>query len=215
MMNLLTAKNLSHSFDYPLFDDVSFDLAEGGSMAITGVSGSGKSTLLHICATLLAPNKGEVYVQGKNLYALPPNDLITMRREQMGIIFQSHFLFKGFNARENIELSTILSGTEPDPTLSDRLGISHILGHKVGDISGGQQQRVSIARVLAKKPKIIFADEPTGNLDHQTADEVMNILYEYIRTHKAALLLVTHDDELAHRCQKVYRLENLQLTTLK
>ncbi len=109
-------------------------------------------------------------------------------------------MFKGFDAFENVELATLLNDTKMDNELIEKLGISNVLKQKVGELSGGQQQRVSIARVLSKKPKIIFADEPTGNLDSKTANEVMDILFEYIEQNNAALLLVTHDNDLADRC---------------
>ncbi|MDR1614084.1 MAG: ABC transporter ATP-binding protein [Campylobacteraceae bacterium] len=211
---LLNVKNLSHSFDYPLFGNISFKLALHSSMSVTGVSGSGKSTLLHICSTLLKPNNGEVFFNEKNLYKLSSDELVDIRRNDVGIIFQSHFLFKGFSAFENIELSSVLTGIPLEDELLKRLGISHILRQKVGDISGGQQQRVSIARVLSKKPKIIFADEPTGNLDTITAGEVTALLFDYIKANNAALFLVTHDLNLAKRCDAAYKLENLELKTL-
>ncbi|MDR1461510.1 MAG: ABC transporter ATP-binding protein [Campylobacteraceae bacterium] len=208
MEALLHVNSLSHSFDYPLFNNLSFTLGKKKSMAITGVSGSGKSTLLHICASLLKPKEGEVFINGKNIYNLSNDELVNIRRNDIGIIFQSHFLFKGFNVKENIELATILTNSDFDEELIGRLGISHILNNKVGDISGGQQQRVSLARILCKKPKIIFADEPTGNLDQKTADEVIDIIYQYIEKNNAALFLVTHDLKLANKCDIVYRLES-------
>ena len=210
-MALLEALHVSHTFDYPLFDDLSFSLNGGESMSIVGVSGCGKSTLLHICSTLLKPNSGDVFFDGEPLYEGKAKDFLAIRRKDMGIIFQSHYLFKGFDARENIELSTLLAGTDFDDTLVKRLGICHILKQKVCELSGGQQQRVSIARVLSKKPRIIFADEPTGNLDKETAREVMDVLFEYVKENEAALMLVSHDENLAHECHKTYKLENLSL----
>lgn len=202
-MSLLHVQNLSHSFDYPLFEDVSFDLAEQKSIAVVGVSGSGKSTLLHICATLLKPQSGDVKLLGKNLYSLSDDEILKIRREDIGIVFQSHYLFKGFNTFENIELATLLNDTRMDSTLLKKFGIETLLDKKIGELSGGQQQRVSIARVLSKKPKILFADEPTGNLDSKTANEVMDVLFEYIENNNAALLLVTHDLKLAQRCNAI------------
>lgn len=199
-MSLLHVKNVSHSFDYKLFENVTFDLQPKESMAILGVSGSGKSTLLHICSTLLKPNAGEVLLFDKNIYQQNDDETLKMRRYDVGIIFQSHYLFKGFFANENIELASFISEKEIDQSIIERLGIAEFMHYKVGDLSGGQQQRVSIARVLAKKPKIIFADEPTGNLDDKTAQEVMNILFEYISEEGAALLLVTHNQNLAKQC---------------
>ncbi|MFV0481108.1 MAG: ABC transporter ATP-binding protein [Campylobacteraceae bacterium] len=212
-MALLSVKNISHSFDYPLFENINFELNASESMSIVGISGSGKSTLLHICASLLKPKSGEVFIDNKNLYSLKNNDLIDVRCKDIGIIFQSHFLFKGFDARENIEIANILADTKFDDELLEELKISHILKQKVGDISGGQQQRISIARVLSKKPKIIFADEPTGNLDLETASEVTNILMNYIKNNNASLFIVTHDLGLAKKCTKAYKLENFNLSS--
>ena len=199
MIPLLEVQNLSHSFEYNLFSDISLTLNPKESISIVGVSGSGKSTLLHICATLLKPDNGEVKLFGKDLYKQKNRDILKLRREDVGIIFQSHYLFKGFDAFENIELATLLNDTKLDDELLGKLGIKDVLKQKVGELSGGQQQRVSIARVLSKKPKIIFADEPTGNLDNKTANEVMDILFEYIEQNDAALLLVTHDNDLADK----------------
>lgn len=199
-MSLLHAQNISHAFDYLLFENVNFTLSPKESMAILGVSGSGKSTLLHICSTLLQPNHGEVILCDHNIYNDNDDARLKLRRYDVGIIFQSHYLFKGFFANENVELASFISDQEIDPSILERLGIADFMHYRVGDLSGGQQQRVSIARVLAKKPKIIFADEPTGNLDDKTAQEVMNVLFEYIEKENAALLLVTHNHQLAKQC---------------
>lgn len=199
-MSLLHAQNISHAFDYLLFENVNFTLCAKESMAILGVSGSGKSTLLHICSTLLQPNYGEVILCDHTIYSDSDDARLKLRRYDVGIIFQSHYLFKGFFANENVELASFISDQEIDPNILERLGIADFMHYRVGDLSGGQQQRVSIARVLAKKPKIIFADEPTGNLDDKTAQEVMNVLFDYIEKENAALLLVTHNHQLAKQC---------------
>jgi len=199
MAALLEVQNLSHSYEHNLFSDINLTLNPKDSISIMGISGSGKSTLLHICATLLRPDGGTVKLMGKDLYSKTSKEILKTRREDVGIIFQSHYLFKGFNAYENIELATLLNNTKIDEELIEKLGIQQVLKQSVGELSGGQQQRVSIARVLSKKPKIIFADEPTGNLDSKTASEVMDILFEYIDTNNAGLLLVTHDSALANR----------------
>jgi len=204
-MTLLEVQNLSHSFEYKLFDNINFTLNKQESMAVVGVSGSGKSTLLHICSTLLKPNSGSVTLFGKDLYQLKNREILKIRREDIGIIFQSHYLFKGFDTFENIELATLLNDTKIDNELLVQLGIQYLMKQKIGELSGGQQQRVSIARVLSKKPKIIFADEPTGNLDSKTANEVMDILFNYIKQNDAALLLVTHDMTLAHKCDSTMK----------
>ena len=131
------------------------------------------------------------------------------------MIFQSHYLFKGFTGIENLEVSSILAGQPVDDALLQSLKIDRVIGQKVTELSGGQQQRVSIARVLTKKPKIIFADEPTGNLDSATANEVMKMFEAYIAKHEAALVMVTHEESLAMRCQRVFRLEDQQLIAVK
>ena len=210
-MNLLRAKNISHSFDYELFSDVEFELNSGETKAIIGKSGSGKSTLLNIFSTLLQPESGTVELFGKDLSKFKKKELNIIKRSSLGIVFQQHYLFKGFSGYENLEVAALLSNKKIDNTLLKRLGIEKVIHQKVTELSGGQQQRVSIARVLTKKPKIIFADEPTGNLDKETADDVMKILFDYIKTNDAGMVLVTHDEELAHKCNDVYRLEDKKL----
>ena len=213
-MEILKGANLGFAYDYALFENVNLALNAGESTAILGVSGCGKSTLLHILSTLLKPDSGEVIYKQKSLYGLSQNELIKIRRLDFGIIFQSHYLFKGFSAYENIELASILSGKKIEKNELEVLKISNVINQKVGELSGGQQQRVSIARVLTKKPKIIFADEPTGNLDKQTANEVMQVLFDYVNENNAALVLVTHDNELAAKCDNSYKLENKELVQI-
>lgn len=211
---MLKALNLTHKFDYTLFNDINLDIKLATTTAIMGVSGSGKSTILHILSTLLPPYSGEVIYNNKSLYQLSNSELLKIRRYDFGIIFQAHYLFKGFNGFENIELATILSGQKIDPKLLEALKIDKVINQKIGELSGGQQQRVSIARVLAKKPKIIFADEPTGNLDQATAKEVMGVIFDYVRDNNAALVLVTHDDDLAKLCDDRYQLASYALTQI-
>lgn len=207
-MTLLKATSLSHAFDYPLFEDISLTLNAGESIAIVGVSGSGKSTLMHILSSLLRPLHGGVELFGEDVYRMDDKSLVKLRRNDLGMIYQSHYLFKGFSAYENLEVATLLSGETIDPVLIQRLGIEHVIHQKVTELSGGQQQRVSIARVMSKKPRLIFADEPTGNLDHATALEVMQIFNDYLREHKAGMILVTHDELLAAQCNHIYRMQN-------
>lgn len=210
-MNLLSAKNLSHTFDYELFSNISLDLESGESIAIIGVSGSGKSTLLHILSTLLKPNKGTVLLFKEDVATMHKKRLAQIKRDEIGLVFQSHYLFKGFTSLENLEVAAILSNQEIDYALLRRLGIEHTLHQKVTELSGGQQQRVSIARVLTKKPRLLFVDEPTGNLDKTTAKEVMEIFFDYLQEHNAGMILVTHDEALALQCSKVYKLLNKEL----
>jgi len=209
---LLKAINISQAFDYQLFSGINLEVKQRESIAILGRSGSGKSTLLHIFSSFIQPDSGEIELFGKNIYNLNEDDIEKIRRYDLGIIFQAHYLFKGMSAFENIEIGTILSGKEIDNQLIKRLEIDETMHQKIGDLSGGQQQRVSIARVLSKRPKIIFADEPTGNLDKETATLVMDVILEYIQENNASLVLVTHDDNMAMMCNNRYKLENNKLT---
>ncbi len=214
-MQLLNAKNLAHNFDYPLFDDINLDLHTHESMAIIGASGSGKSTLLHILSSLLKPNAGTVELFGKDIYTLKKDELVRIRRDDIGMVFQSHYLFRGFSGYENLEVAAILSQNSVNEDYLKGLGINEVIHQKVTELSGGQQQRVSIARVLTKKPRIIFADEPTGNLDHETALDVMKLFKEYIHKEAAAMVLVTHEENLAMKCDHVYRLQEMKLHKIK
>ncbi len=214
-MNLLSAQNISHTFEYELFTNVSLELSQQESIAIIGVSGSGKSTLLHILSTLLNPDGGSVFLFGEEVSSLKRSKLAKLKRDSLGLIFQSHYLFKGFSAYENLEVAAMLSQNPVEEKLLKSLKILELINQKVTELSGGQQQRVSIARVLTKKPKIIFADEPTGNLDKQTAYEVMDLFFKYIQEYNAGMLLVTHDEDLAFMCHSVYRLEDKVLKKIK
>ena len=211
---LLEATHISHSFDYRLFTDVDFTLDPYESTAIVGRSGSGKSTLLHIFSTFMKPDEGKVTLFGNDLYSLKDDAIEALRRYDVGIIFQFHYLFKGMSAMENIEVASMLSTETIDDTILEKLEIKELMQKKVGELSGGQQQRISIARVLSKKPRIIFADEPTGNLDKETAELVMDVLLDYVKETGAGLLLVTHDEAMAGRCNSVYRLEDKVLKVL-
>ena len=208
---MIKLQNISHNFDYKLFENISLSIKPKEKVAIIGVSGSGKSTLLHIISTFLKPNSGEVYLFNKNIYNLSEKELIELRKKEIGIIFQFHYLFNGFSAYENLKVATLLSETEIDKSLLKNLKIENVINQNIQTLSGGQQQRVSVARVLSKKPKIIFADEPTGNLDRETAFEVINILEDYCNQNNASLVMVTHDIEIAQKCDTIYKLENYGL----
>jgi len=211
---LLHATNIAHSFDYDLFSNIDFTLQEQESIAIVGRSGSGKSTLMHIFSSFIKPNEGRVTLLDQDIYKLSENEIEDLRRNELGIIFQAHYLFKGMTALMNIEIATLLSNESIDNELLERLEIKELMSQKIGELSGGQQQRVSIARVLSKKPKVIFADEPTGNLDKETAKLVMEVLLEYIEKENAGLILVTHDEEMARLCNKSFRLESQKLSEI-
>ena len=214
-MTLLNATNLAHNFEYPLFTNIDLVLNAGESMAIIGASGNGKSTLLHILSSLLEPKEGTIELFGKDIYKLTKKELVDIRRHEIGMVFQSHYLFKGFSAYENLEVAAQLSETEINDSYLESLGIKEVIHQKVTELSGGQQQRVSIARVLTKKPRLIFADEPTGNLDSETGHDVLELFFEYIKEEAAGLVLVTHEKSLAMECDHVYKLEDMVLTKIK
>ncbi len=214
-MELLRGVNLTHAFEYTLFENINITLHNRESIAVLGVSGCGKSTMLHILSTLLKPNSGEVFYNEREIYSLSSDERLKIRRNDFGIIFQSHYLFKGFSAYENIELAAKLVNKKIDNEILDKLQISQILKQKIGELSGGQQQRVSIARVLHKNPNIIFADEPTGNLDKDTANDVFDVLFDYINKKDGGLILVTHDENLAQKCSSVYRLVDKKLIKIR
>ncbi len=205
---ILSATGVSHTFEHTLFDGLDISLDGGEAMSIMGVSGSGKSTLLNILSTFLLPQRGSVELFGKDIYAIPQKEQLEIRRNELGVIFQSHYLFRGFSGYENIEVASLLSGRQIEDSLLELFGIKDVIYQNVGTLSGGQQQRVSIARVLTKKPKIIFADEPTGNLDKESAGSVMDAIFEYVALSRAVLILATHDRELALRCKYAKRLIN-------
>jgi len=208
---LLQAHDLSHSFDYLLYKNVDVVLRAGESMAVQGRSGSGKSTLLHTLSSFLSPLEGNVEIFGKDIYRQDDLQIEELRRLEIGIVFQAHYLFKGMTGRENIEAAAILAGTSVDPWLLEKLEIDDVIDQRVSELSGGQQQRVSVARVLTRHPKLIFADEPTGNLDRQTAVMVMEVMREYIERTGGTLFVVTHDSAIADMCTHHMILEDKRL----
>jgi putative ABC transport system ATP-binding protein len=212
---LLKAENISHNFDYPLFNNINLTLENKQTIAIIGISGSGKSTFLNIMCSLLIANNGKVLYNNQNLFDLSQQELLRIRRDDFGIIFQSHYLFRGFSANENLKVLSLLTKNKIDNQILKQLKIEHVMHQKVGELSGGQQQRLSIARVLIKKPKIIFADEPTGNLDKQTASEVIDVLFDYVHNDNKGMILVTHEKDIAYKCDSAYKLHNNKLEKLK
>jgi len=191
-------------------DGISLSLEQGSFTAITGPSGSGKSTLLHVLGGLDRPTAGKVLFREKDLYRLSDNQLSILRRRQFGFVFQSYNLVRELTGQENILLPLMLDKRTPDEAylnrLIDILGIRQRLDHLPSAMSGGQQQRFAIARALANKPEILFADEPTGNLDGQTGRMVMDLLRELNRELGVTLVLVTHDLGVAEQAERIVHL---------
>jgi ABC transporter related protein len=185
-------------------DGVDFTIKRGEFCAIIGPSGSGKSTLLNMLAGLEKPTKGEIIIAGKHIEKLSENQLVAFRRENVGFIFQSYNLLQTMNALDNVALPLMFRGVAKKKrndiakNYLKLVGLEDHMYHKGNAMSGGQQQRVGIARALAVNPKIIFADEPTGNLDTKTTSEVLDLMREIVRTQKQTLIMVTHDPVIAN-----------------
>jgi putative ABC transport system ATP-binding protein len=180
---------------------VSVDIERGRLTAVMGPSGSGKSTLMHILAGLDKPSAGTVQVAGTEITTLGDNDLTKLRRQHIGFVFQFFNLLPMLNARENITLPLTISGEKPDDGWVDQVvadvGLGDRLGHRPSELSGGQQQRVAIARALVSRPTVLFADEPTGNLDSKTGQEILQLLRDSVDTHGQTTVMVTHDPRAA------------------
>lgn len=193
------------------------------SVAIIGASGTGKSTLLHVLGGLDTPQAGEVRLCGKAFSSpekIPAKLQGELRNQHLGFVYQFHHLLPEFSALENVMLPLLVRKTNRSDAakaaqeLLDKVGVGKRHQHKPSELSGGERQRVAIARAMVTKPECILADEPTGNLDTETAQSVMNILFELQDSEKTALVIVTHDIEIANNMKTVYRLENKQLTAL-
>ncbi len=183
-----------------------FDVREGEAVAILGASGSGKSTLLGLLAGLDVPSGGRVWIAGEDLFALNEDGRARLRGQMVGFVFQSFQLLPALTALENVMLPLELSGgadAVPRARLVlDRVGLGERLGHYPRQLSGGEQQRVAVARAFVTEPKLLFADEPTGNLDSETGEHIIELLFEMNHERGATLVLVTHDHELASRCDR-------------
>jgi putative ABC transport system ATP-binding protein len=187
-----------------ILDDVSLDIHGGESVAIVGASGSGKTTLLALLAGLDIPSAGTVRVDGHDFSALDEDGRARVRRDRVGFVFQSFQLLPAFTALENVMLPLELAGSREAKRQAEavlaRVGLGERRDHYPRQLSGGEQQRVAIARAFAPQPKVVFADEPTGNLDATTGEEVISRMFELNREHGTTLVLVTHDERLAQRC---------------
>jgi lipoprotein-releasing system ATP-binding protein len=187
------------------------EINAGTSVAIVGPSGSGKSTLLHVAGLLDRPDKGQVLVGGVDISKLNDDKVAGLRNETCGFVYQFHHLLREFTALENVTMPALIGGRRYDAgrarELLEEVGLGHRGGHFPNQMSGGEQQRVAIARALMNRPKLLLADEPTGNLDPHTAEEVVNMLFGLIKNQGMSALIVTHNLELAQRCDVVLRMD--------
>lgn len=196
-----------------LFDGLSFTVAKGELLAIVGASGAGKSTLLHILGALDAPTSGALYFASIHLNKLTSTQAADFRNREVGYVWQFHYLLPEFTAAENVALPLLARGTSRKVAESKALdwlnevGLADRAEHQAGELSGGEQQRVSLARALVTEPRMLLADEPTGDLDAETADRVVSLIQKVHDSHGLTSILVTHNQELAGRCDRVLRLQ--------
>ncbi|MBP5161758.1 MAG: ABC transporter ATP-binding protein [Spirochaetales bacterium] len=204
-----------------ILQDLDLSIVQGQSTAIIGKSGSGKSTLLHIAGGLDSPTEGKVICSGTDFATLDDKRRSILRNRHIGFIFQANLLLEDFSALENVMAPALISGVKAKDCrdraveLLERLGLADRMDHVPGKLSGGEKQRVAICRALMNKPEVILADEPTGALDEENASEVENLLLDLVREEGRSLLLVTHNQDFAFKCDNVYLLKNRNLTLEK
>lgn len=196
-------------------NDISFSVEQGEFVAIVGSSGSGKSTLLHLLGGVDRPTSGKVYIQGEDIYSLNSDKIAIFRRRQVGFIYQFYNLIPILNVKENITLPCELDGRTPDKSeldeLINTLGLKDRVTHLPNELSGGQQQRVSIGRALINHPAILLADEPTGNLDSRSSDEIVELLKLSNQKYKQTIVMITHNLEIAKIADRILRIEDGRL----
>ena len=196
-------------------NDISFSVEQGEFVAIVGSSGSGKSTLLHLLGGVDRPTSGKVYIQGEDIYSLNSDKIAIFRRRQVGLIYQFYNLIPILNVKENITLPCELDGRTPDKSeldeLINTLGLKDRVTHLPNQLSGGQQQRVSIGRALINHPAILLADEPTGNLDSRSSDEIVELLQLSNQKYNQTIVMITHNLEIAKIADRILRIEDGRL----
>lgn len=196
-------------------NDISFSVEQGEFVAIVGSSGSGKSTLLHLLGGVDRPTSGKVYIQGEDIYSLNSDKIAIFRRRQVGLIYQFYNLIPILNVKENITLPCELDGRTPDKSeldeLINTLGLKDRVSHLPNQLSGGQQQRVSIGRALINHPAILLADEPTGNLDSRSSDEIVELLKLSNQKYNQTIVMITHNLEIAKIADRILRIEDGRL----
>ena len=216
-MEILRCENITKEYGegntrIKALDDVSFSVEKGEFVSIIGPSGSGKSTLLHILGGVDKPTSGKVFIEGTDIHSLNEDKLAIFRRRQIGLIYQFYNLMPVLNVDENIVLPHLLDGRKMDrerlDSIVDYLGLTERRNNLPGQLSGGQQQRVAIGRAMFNRPAIVLADEPTGNLDRKTGEEIMSLLKDSNRKHKQTLILITHDESIALQADRIIYIED-------
>ena len=219
-MKILTAKNIFKSFTrgkdttISVLNDISLSINSNEITVIVGASGTGKSTLLHILSGLDKPDKGEVFIDGKNIFKMGEDEIAKFRNTSIGFVYQFHHLLPEFTAVENVAIAKMINGISLKEALAkstellDIVGLKERINHKPAELSGGEQQRVAIARALVNHPKIIFADEPTGNLDSKNSDVIHKLFIELKNKLGITLLIVTHNHELVKLADRVIEMKD-------
>jgi putative ABC transport system ATP-binding protein len=211
----LTKQVSTGSTELTILDSVSFDIEEGETVAVVGASGAGKTTLLGLLAGLDLPSSGSVHLAGHDLAALDEDGRAALRGASVGFVFQSFQLLPALTALENVMLPMELAGVSQARSIAtqllERVGLGARMEHYPRQLSGGEQQRVAIARAFGGPPQVLFADEPTGNLDSTTGREITDLMFELNRERRTTLVLVTHDEGLSHRCARRLRLASGRL----
>ena len=212
MAPILTAENIDRIYrvgktDLPVLKGISLEVNLGETLAVMGESGSGKSTLLHVLGGLDKPKSGTIKFNGQSVYNMSQRKLARFRSENVGYVFQSFHLLPELDIVENVALPAMATGARKEAKiratqLLSEVGLADRVGHRPQELSGGEQQRVAIARALMNEPDIIFADEPTGNLDSKTGEKVLNYLFQLVEARRHTLVLVTHSQEVASRCSR-------------
>jgi len=219
---VLSLRNITRTYrqgeeELRIFADASLDIQAGEMFGLVGPSGSGKSSLLHIAGLLEAPDSGEVFISGRNYVSLPDKQKTAARRAELGFVYQFHNLLPEFSALENVVLPQMIAGVKRKTAeefalyLLDRMGLAPRATHRPAELSGGEQQRVAIARALANRPRLLLADEPTGNLDPKTSRHVFNELLSICRNEGVAALVATHNLDLAGQMDRVVLLHEGRL----
>lgn len=198
----------------PVFENINFTIMQGETVAIIGASGAGKSTLLQLMGGLDQPTRGDVIIHNQKINAISEQQRCALRNQQLGFIYQFHHLLPEFNAFENVCMPLFIASMpkkkmhEEVKKIMTQVGLENRLHHRIGELSGGERQRVAIARALVHQPSCVLADEPTGNLDHHTADIIFELMLQLNREHQTSFVIVTHNETLAKKCDRVLVLEN-------